>query len=60
MDRKEYIDKATKPLPQPAYRTIDKDPTNRLKAKLIILLGKLKRETGLEDHIYNYMYPNGK
>ena len=37
---------------------IDKDPTNRLKAKPITLR-QLKRETGLEDHIYKYMYPTG-
>ena len=28
MDSKEYIDNATNLLSQPAYRTIDKDPTN--------------------------------
>ena len=59
MDRKECIDKATYLLSQPAYRTIDKDSTNRLGAKFITLLRKLKRETGLEDHIYKYMYPMG-
>ena len=59
MDRKEYIDKATNLLSQPVYRTIDMDPTNKCKAKLIILLQKLKREIGLEDHIYKYMYPMG-
>ena len=59
IDRKEYIDKATYYLSQPVYMTIDKDPINRLKAKLITLLRQLKRETGLEDHIYKYMYPTG-
>ena len=59
MDKKEYIDKATNLLSQPAYRTIERDPTNKLKAKLITLLRKLKRETGLEDHIHKYMYPMG-
>ena len=47
IDRKEYIDKATNLLPQPVYRTIDNDPTNRFKAKLITLLRQLKRETEL-------------
>ena len=59
MDRKEYTDKATNLLSQPAYRTIDRDPTNKLKAKLITLLRKITRETGLEDLIYQYMYPTG-
>ena len=55
----EYIHKATNLLSQPVYRTIDKDPTNKLKSKLITLLRKLKRESGLEDHIYKNMYPMG-
>ena len=59
IDRKDYIEKVTKLLSQPAYRTIDRDPTNKLKIKLITLLGKIKRETRLEDHIYKYMYPTG-
>ena len=59
IDRKEYIDKATNLLSQPVYSTIDKDPTNRLKAKLITLLRQLKRETQLENYIYKYMYPTG-
>ena len=59
MDRKEYIDKATNLLSQPAYRIIDRDPTNKLKAKLSTLHRKIKRETGLEDTIYKYMYPMG-
>ena len=41
------------------YRIIEKDPTNRLKAKLITLLSKLNRATGLDEHIYKYMFPTG-
>ena len=36
MDRKDKIEKATNLLAQPAWCTIDRDPTNRLKAKLIL------------------------
>ena len=43
MDRKDYIDKATTFLSQPAYRTIDRDPTNQLKAKLITLLRNINK-----------------
>ena len=32
MDRKDNMEKATNILVQPAYRTINRDPTNRLKA----------------------------
>ena len=56
MDRKDYTDKAINLLAEPAYRTITRNPTNKLKAKLITLR-KIKRETGLEDSIYKYMYP---
>ena len=59
MDRKDYIHKATDLLSQPGYRTIDRDPTNKLKVKLITLLRKIKSETGLEDGIYKDMYPMG-
>ena len=55
----DYIDNATNLLSQPVYRTIERDPTNKLKAKLITLLKKLKWETGLEDYIYKSMYPTG-
>ena len=35
------------------------DPTNKLKVKLITLLRKIKKEIGLKDNIYKYMYPTG-
>ena len=35
LDRKQYLEKAGALLAQPGYRTIDKDPENKLKAKLI-------------------------
>ena len=54
MDGKEYIEKASNLLAQQAYRTTNRDPTNKLKAKLITVLKKIKRETGLEDSIYKY------
>ena len=39
-DRKDYIEKITNLLAQPAYWTIKRDLTNKLKAKLITLLRK--------------------
>ena len=44
VDRKDYTDKANNLLVQPAYRTIDRDPANKLKAKLITILRRIKRE----------------
>ena len=59
MDRQEYTNKANNLLAQPAYRPIPKDPTNKIKAKLISTLRKVKRETGLNDNTYKHMYPLG-
>ena len=59
MERKHYIEKSTNLLAQPAYRTINRNLINKLKAKLITLLRKIKRETGLGTGIYKYMYPTG-
>ena len=44
MDRQEYINKSINILTQPAYRPIPKGPTNKIKAKLITLLRKIKRK----------------
>ena len=38
MDKEDYINKAKKLLGQQAYKRLDKDPTNRIKAKLITKL----------------------
>ena len=45
MDREDCIQKAESLLTQPAYKTIDMDPTNKIKAKLITTLGKTKKDT---------------
>ena len=59
VDRQEYMNKASNPLAMPACRPIPNDPTNKIKAKLISILRKVKKETGLEDSTYKYMYPTG-
>ena len=46
MDRQDYLNKANNLLAQPAYRPILRDPTNKLKAKLITILRKLKIKQG--------------
>ena len=38
MDRKDYINKSNKLLTQPAYRAIPRDPTNKIKTKLVNIL----------------------
>ena len=57
MDRKEYIEKVEALLAQLAYRTIDADPTNKLKAKLILPPKKTKRETNMGQGMDRTMYP---
>ena len=57
MNREEYINKPNTLLAQPAYRPICKHPTNKIKAKLIYIFKKVKKETGLDDNSYKYMYP---
>ena len=57
MDRKEYMEKVEGLLAQPAYRTIDADPTNKLKAKLILTLKRIKRETNMGEGMYRTLYP---
>ena len=42
MDRQDYINKSNNLLAQPAYRPIPRDPTNKIKAKLITILKRLK------------------
>ena len=56
LDRENYIEKAEDLLTQPAYRTLDRDPTNKLKAKLIFMLRRIKRETNMDESIYKTMY----
>ena len=59
MDRKDHKEKPNSLLAQPVYRTINRDPNNKLKAKLTTVLRRIKRESGFEDSIYKYMYPMG-
>ena len=44
---------------QPAYRTLDRDPINKLKAKLITTPRRIKREAGIDEVMYKIMYPTG-
>ena len=52
MDRQDYINKSNNLLDQPAYRTIPRDSTNKIKAKLITMLRKVKNQTGLDNNTY--------
>ena len=58
MDKKEYMDKAIGLLSDTnTYRTIPKDPTNKLKNKLIGILKDIKQTGGLKDSTYCKVYP---
>ena len=43
MDRQDYRDKSNNLLAHPAYQLIPRDPTNKIKAKLITLLRNIKK-----------------
>ena len=59
MDRNEYNNKAQELLEDKrTYKEISTDPTNKLKAKLISLLKKIKADGGINKQLYK-MYPTG-
>ena len=58
MNKKGYIDKAFCLLGDSSmYRTIPKDPTNKVKNKLIGILKGIKQTGGLKDSTYFRLYP---
>ena len=57
MDKQDYISKAEALLTTPAYKTIPRTPTNKLKAQLITKLRRIKREDNLDEGMYKVMYP---
>ena len=60
MDKHDYNRKAKELLEDTnTYRTIQSDPTNRLKNKLISMLRRIKAETGMQENTYKKMYPTG-
>ena len=59
MDRQDYISKANNLLSQNTYRSIQWDPTNTVKNKLINILKRVKSQTVLNNQTYKAMYPTG-
>ena len=59
MDRQDYISKVNNLLSQNTYKTIQWDPTNTIKNKLITILKRVKSQTGLSNQTYKAMYPMG-
>ena len=51
LNKEEYIQKVENLLAQSTYKTIERHPTNKIKAKLILILKRTKRETGMEESI---------
>ena len=56
MEREGYIQKDESLFVQLAYRTIDRDPTSKSKAKLITTLRRIKRNTKIDEGTYKTMY----
>ena len=59
LHRQDYISKANNLLSQNTYKTIQWDPINTIKNKLITILKRVKSQTGLSNHTYKAMYPMG-
>ena len=59
MDRQDYVNKSNQLSSQPAYRSIPRDPTNKIKTKLINILKMVKGQTGLDNNTHKAMYPLG-
>ena len=59
IDREEYNSKAQELLNSSAYRSLQRDPTNKIKAQLITKLRKIKKESNLDEGTYRVMYPTG-
>ena len=57
LNKEDYIQKAGNLLEQSTYKTIERDPMNSIKGKLIQILRRLKRETGMGEGTYKAMYP---
>ena len=58
MGKRDYTKKALSLLADSnTYKTISKDPTNKLKNKLIGILKDIKQAGGLKDSTYYKMYP---
>ena len=58
MDKQQYMEKATALLQVTnTYGTIPKDPTNKLRNKLICILRDIKQTGGLMDITYCKVYP---
>ena len=58
-DRQDYISKANNLLSQNTFKSIQQDPTNTIKNKLITILKRVKSQTGLSNQTYKAMYPTG-
>ena len=59
MDKENYINKTKQLLGQSVYRRLDKDPVNKIKAKLKTKLRTIKKEMRLDEGTYKIMYPTG-
>ena len=59
MDRQDYMSKANNLLSQNTYKSIQRDPTNTIKNKLITILKRVKSQTGLSNQTYKAVYPTG-
>ena len=59
MDKEEYNSKAQESFATPAYKSLPRHPTNRIKTQLITKLRRIKKDNNLDEGMYKAMYPTG-
>ena len=59
MDREKYNSKAQELLTSPAYKSLHRDPTNKIKAQPITKLMRIKKDSNLDEGMYRALYPTG-
>ena len=52
MDKEEYNSNAQELLATPAYKSLPRDPANRIKAQLITKLRRIKKDNNLDEGTY--------
>ena len=57
MDREDYNNKAQQFPTSPAYKSLARDPTNKIKKQLITKLRRIKKDSNLDEGTYRAMYP---
>ena len=59
MDKQDYMETAKNVLEQPMNIPFLADPTNKYTAKLVNILKRIQKESGMDDNKHRRRYPTG-